>query len=244
MHGVLGVVVVAGALCVAPVCGCAQQARPVETDTRPSRTDSMATLRALDRAVQANERDAAAWHERGVVAWRMSGAEKRTGYMKRLANDSLLQLADSSLALAVSYAPNTPRYLIDLAHFDLTSNSASVRARAHGLFKHALDLGRKQHDSVAASEAADGLGMEQWRAYETRANRNVYSTIIKSFKDRSFLSDPRSIAYYVNTMDVRTAAQEWSGQHEYLNAFDYFTQATDADPNNISARQHVYMALA
>ncbi|HET7564621.1 MAG TPA: GWxTD domain-containing protein, partial [Gemmatimonadaceae bacterium] len=114
----------------------------------------------------------------------------------------------------------------------------------HGLFKHALDLGRKQHDSVAASEAADGLGMEQWRAYETRANRNVYSTIIKSFKDRSFLSDPRSIAYYVNTMDVRTAAQEWSGQHEYLDAFDFFTQATEADPNNIVARQHVYMTLA
>src|SRR5690348_979838 len=159
MRGVLGVVVVAGAVCVAPVCGFAQQARPVETDPRPSRTDSMATLRELDRAVQANERDASAWHERGVFAWRMSGAEKRTGYMKRLANDSLLQLADSSLALAVSYAPNAPRYLIDLAHFDLTSNSAAIRGRAHGLFKRALELARTQHDGAAASEAADGLGM-------------------------------------------------------------------------------------
>ncbi|HEX6966375.1 MAG TPA: GWxTD domain-containing protein [Gemmatimonadaceae bacterium] len=244
MRGVLGVVVVAGAVLVAPVGGMAQQAIPVEAKPRTLQEDSLAALRALDRAVRTNQHDAAAWHERGVVAWRMSGAEKRTGYMKRLANDSLLQLADSSLSLAVSYAPNTPRYLIDLARFYLTSNSAAVRGRAHGLFKRALGLARTQHDSMAASDAADGLGMEQWRSYETQANRNVYSTIIKSFKDRSFLSDPRSIAYYVSTMDLRAAAQEWSGQSEYLKAFEYFAQATQADPDNITARRHIYMSLA
>lgn len=144
MRGVLGVVVVAGAVLVAPVGGMAQQAIPVEAKPRTLQEDSLAALRALDRAVRTNQHDAAAWHERGVVAWRMSGAEKRTGYMKRLANDSLLQLADSSLSLAVSYAPNTPRYLIDLARFYLTSNSAAVRGRAHGLFKRALGLARTQ----------------------------------------------------------------------------------------------------
>ena len=67
---------------------------------------------------------------RGMLAWRLSNAEKRSGYMKREANDSLLALADSSLRLATRYGADTPGYFVDLGRFYLTSNSASVRGRA------------------------------------------------------------------------------------------------------------------
>jgi len=244
MRGSLGVVVIAGAVLVAPGRGSAQTSFVTHADTLAGHGDSIAVLQALDRAIRINQYNAAAWHQRGLVAWRMAGAEKRTGFMKRMANDSLLAIADSSLNMAVSYAPDDPRYLIDLAQFELTSNSSMVRARSHGLFEHALDMAQKQHDNAAMAAAADGLGMEQWRRYETQANRNVYSTIIKSFKDRSFLADPRSIGYYVSTMDLRAAAQEWSGQREYLKAFEYFTQAVQSDAANATARRHVFMALA
>jgi GWxTD domain-containing protein len=205
--------------------------------------DSLAALRLLDRVVAANHDDAAAWHRRGIIAWRMSGAEKRTGFMKRLANDSLLGIAESSLRRAVDHDDESPRYLVDLARFELTSNSAAVRGRATELFEHALRLARKQGDSATVSEAADGLGMGHWRRYENEANRNIYSSITKSFKDRSFLADPRAIAYFVDRIDLRAAAQKWSGQREYLTAFDFFDQATQAFPDNARAQRHLYMAL-
>ena len=80
----------------------------------------------------------------------MSGAEKRTGFMKRSANEALLTLADSSLRLATRYAPGSPGYLVDLGRFDLTSNSASVRGRARPLFEQALKEARKGKDLAGA----------------------------------------------------------------------------------------------
>ena len=144
-----------------------------------SEGDSAGALRLLDAAVRANASDGEAWHRRGVLAWRMSGAEKRTGFMKRSANEALLNVADSSLRLATRYAPGTPGYLVDLGRFDLTSNSAAVRRRAKPLFEEALKAARKGNDAHVLSRAADEMGMTWWRHYEDIADRNIYSTIIK-----------------------------------------------------------------
>ena len=111
-----------------------QENRFASADSLASEGDSAGALRLLDAAVRANASDGEAWHRRGVLAWRMSGAEKRTGFMKRSANEALLTLADSSLRLATHYAPGSPGYLVDLGRFDLTSNSAAVRGRATPLF--------------------------------------------------------------------------------------------------------------
>src|SRR6185437_8673098 len=96
----------------------------------PTRADSLSALHAMDEVLRTNHTDGATWHERGVLAWRLANAEKRTGYMKRVANDSLLNLADSSLRLATKYNSTSPEYLVDLGKFYLTSNSASVRSCA------------------------------------------------------------------------------------------------------------------
>ena len=88
----------------------AQDNRFASADSLVTKGDSAGALRLLDAAVRANASDGEAWHRRGVLAWNMSGAEKRTGFMKRTANEALLALADSSLRLATLYAPGTPGY--------------------------------------------------------------------------------------------------------------------------------------
>jgi GWxTD domain-containing protein len=220
-----------------------QESRFANADSLASEGDSAGALRLLDAAVRANSSDGEAWHRRGVLAWRMSGAEKRTGFMKRSANEALLNLADSSLRLATRYAPGSPGYLVDLGRFNLTSNSAGVRGRATRLFEEALKAARKGKDLAVLSRAADEMGMTWWRHYEDLADRNIYSVIVSNVKDRTFTKDPRSIAYFVDRQTIRTAAQDWSGAVEYLKAYELFSEAMRAQPSNTSAARHIYRAL-
>lgn len=235
-----------GALSAVPPAAQARAQAALVSHPEPmaTRSDSLEALRALDGLVRAKEQDAEAWHRRGVLAWRLSNAEQRTGYMKRTANDSLLAIADSSLRMAARYGTNSPAYLVDLGRFNLTSNSASVRGRAKELFERALKAARKRGDSATISRAADEMGMTWWRRYEDRADRHIYSFVIRDLDDRTFLRDPRSIAYFIDNQTIRAAAQDWSGQREYLTAWEYFAEALRANPANGAALRHTYMALA
>ena len=206
--------------------------------------DSSAARLALADAVIARPTDAAAWNARGVLAWHMAHAEDRVGFMKRVANDTLLQIADSSLKQAVALSPDDPRYLVDLGRFDLTSNSANVRGHGYDLFTHALAVAQKRKDSLAISFSSDEVGMTWWRRYVDRADRTIYSEIVKNVKDRSFTKDPRSIAYFVDNESIRAATQDWSGQVEYLRASEYFNDAVAFDPENERAFRHSLMLLA
>ncbi len=205
--------------------------------------DSMAARRALDEAVMLHKDDAAAWNARGLLAWHMARAEDRIGYMKRVSNDTLLLVADSSLRRAVKLAPDMPRYLVDLGRFDLTSNSAGTRGNARGLFEHALEIANRKGDSLAISYSSDEMGLVWWRKYVDQADRTIYSAVIKNVKDRNFLRDPRSIAYFVDNEDIRASAQDWSGQVEYLTAAQYFGAALANDPQNQRAFRHELMLL-
>ncbi len=233
----------AGALTVSPRVVYVQAAvgmAPVAS--LASRSDSLRALRSLDAVVQGADAGADAWHLRGMLAWGLSDAEGRTGFMERTANDSLLDVAEESLKEAVRHG--NAGYLVDLGRFYLTSNSAKVRSRAKGLFEKALDAGRKSGDSAAVARAQDELGMTWWRRYVDRADRHIYSYIIDNVKDRTFVKDPRSIAYFIDNQTIRAAAQDWSGQREYLRAWDHFSDALSADPANAGALRHTYMALA
>ena len=215
----------------------------LRADSLLGQGDSAGAVRALDDAVRAKLFDAAAWNARGILAWRRARAEDRVGYMKRVANDTLLEIADSSLRRAVELAPDNPRYLVDLGRFDLTSNSAAVRGRASDLFEHALAVAQKRGDSLAISYTADEVGLVWWRHYVDRADRTIYSAIIKNVKDRTFLKDPRSIAYFVDNEAIRASSQDWSGQVEYLRASEYFGTAVSFDPQNERAFRHELMLL-
>src|SRR5690606_13688917 len=49
---------------------------------------------------------------------------------------------------------------------------------------------------------------------------------------------------FIDNQTIRAAAQDWSGQREYLRAWDHFAEALAADPANAGALRHTYMALA
>lgn len=233
----------AGALTAAPRVACAQA--PVgaaQAASLGSRSDSLRELRSLDAVIRRADAGADAWHYRGMLAWGLSDAERRTGFMERAANDSLLGVAEESLKEAVRQ--DKADYLVDLGRFYLTSNSAKVRSRAKGLFEKALDAARKRGDSAAVARAQDELGMTWWRHYVDRADRHIYSYVMDNVKDRTFVKDPRSIAYFIDNQTIRAAAQDWSGQREYLRAWDHFSEALSADPSNRGALRHTYMALA
>ena len=233
----------AGALSVAPSVTCAQIASAIAPSASlASRGDSLHELRSLDEAIQRADAGAETWHYRGMLAWGLSDAEGRTGFMERTANDSLLDVAEESLKQAVR--DGNSGYLVDLGRFYLTSNSASARSRARGLFEKALDAARKSSDNSAMSRALDEIGMTWWRRYVDRANRHIYSYVLDNVKDRTFVKDPRSIAYFIDNQTIRAAAQDWSGQREYLRAWDGFSDALRSNPANASALRHTYMALA
>ena len=238
--------VILAAVAFAPARASAQgrQDHVLLADSLLGAGDSTGARKALDLAVLESDQDAAAWNARGVLAWHMSRAEDRIGYMKRVANDTLLEIAEASLTEAVVLAPDVPRYLVDLGRFDLTSNSANVRGRARSLFESALRVATKKGDSLAISFAADEVGLVWWRKYIDQADRTIYTAIIKNVKDRTFLRDPRSIAYFVDNQEIRSSQQDWSGQVEYLTAAQYFATALANDPHNDRAFRHELMLLA
>ena len=243
MRRVLLPSVLAGALSVAPAVTDAQIASAAsQSASLASRGDSLRELHSLDAALQRAGAGADTWHYRGMLAWGLSDAERRTGFMERTANDSLLDVAEESLKQAVR--DGNAGYLVDLGRFYLTSNSASDRSRARGLFDKAFDAARKSGDSAVMSRAQDEIGMTWWRRYLDRANRHIYSYVMDNVKDRSFVKDPRSIAYFIDNQTIRAAAQDWSGQREYLRAWDRFSDALQANPANPGALRHMYMALA
>ncbi len=243
MRRLLFSILLAGALSPAPHPARAQlPAGGAPAVSLATRSDSLRELQSLDAIIQRADAGAESWHYRGMLAWRLSDAEGRKGFMERTADDSLLEVAESSLERAIR--GGQAGYMVDLGRFYLTSNSAKVRSRARGLFEDALDAARKSGDSLAMARAQDELGMTWWRRYVDRADRHIYSYIIGNVKDRSFLRDPRSIAYFIDNQTIRAAAQEWSGQREYLRALDRFSEALAADPANAGALRHTYMALA
>ena len=151
-------------------------AGPPAAAPQPS-ADSLAMLRTLDDAVRANPGDHAAWHQRGMLAWAMARAHRRTGELDTDAGRSLVAVADSSLRRASQLAEREPRYLIDLGRFRGSSLSSLTRRHASGMYERALDHAREQGDSAAVAEALASLGVIAWRRYESIADRHVYSAI-------------------------------------------------------------------
>jgi len=221
----------------------AQSYSLAKVDSLVLRGDSTDALRVADEAIRSDRGSAEAWHRRGMLAWRMSGVDRRTGFMKRTVNDSLESIADSSLRIATTFE-RRPQYLTDLGRFYLTSNSAATRGHATNLFKEALNIARANHDSVGISDASDALGMHAWRSYENLADRHIYSYIIQDPKAKKFLHDPRAIAYFIDRETIRAAAQDWAGQRPYLESMELLSNAVRADPTNLNAERHYYMGLA
>lgn len=204
--------------------------------------DSARALAMLDSAVRVDKRDAAAWHQIGVLAWNMAKAGRSPSYIKDQKVIRLLQQADTALRLATQFAPDSARYWLSLARFNLGSGISITRFAAQGQSGNALTAAERAGDSILVAEAADEVGMTAWRRYESVANRALTQDN-QPIQVNAFNNWSRDKAKdYLNTF-IRPITPP-TGRADYEEARSHFERALRADPTNLRIARHYYMALA
>ena len=130
-----------------PVSASAQAPAPRNTayiaDSIALAGDSAAAYAMLEEAVRRKNKDAASWHQLGLMSWNMGKAKRSGGFISDKRTIQLLIVADSALRLATQFAPDSARYWLSLAHFNRTSGVATMNFSAAGQAGHALEAARK-----------------------------------------------------------------------------------------------------
>lgn len=245
MRSVAACVLSLAAVC-APLQLDGQRPSIARADSLLARGDTTAAMDLLEVAVSNDPRNAAAWHRRGVLAWQLASRDTTaaTTIIGARPDRALSRLADSSLRLATTFAPDSARYLIDLGRFRLSSSLASNRGKAKDLFERALALAERAGDRQVVSMATDALGMLHWRRYELRAERRLLGGGPKDATLGGIINDPEALQKFFEKYTPKGVTQEWSGEEEYSAALDLFSRARRTDPGNETAARHAYMALA
>jgi GWxTD domain-containing protein len=211
----------------------------VMADSMALAGDSTGARALLEDAVRRDKRDAAAWHQLGVISWNMAKSRRAPGFIADRRASSLLQLADSALRLATQFAPDSARYWLSLGRFNLTSGVSTMRASAAGQAAKALEAAERTGDSLMLAAASDEVGMATWRRYEPVANRGQSNT----GAGISLMSIKRSEAYdYLRTVAPKIAPP--TGDADYASAFERFRTAERIDPTSQRYARHLFMALA
>ena len=203
--------------------------------------DTTAALAVLDSAVARNRMDAATWHRNGMLTWALVRPTTNSGIPTTPRSISLMQRVDSSLRLAVAYAPDSGRYHLDLGRFFLHANVITMRMQAPAQFEKAVAAGRRVGDSSVVSEALDEIGMVYWRRYEAVANRRALSGLSTVAVDQ-LLQHPDNVETFIANNTITPA--EWAGQLDYLQSTESFAAAQKANPSSSRVARHRFMALA
>ncbi|HYV96408.1 MAG TPA: GWxTD domain-containing protein, partial [Gemmatimonadaceae bacterium] len=160
-------------------------ARPVLTQGPPPGTvpgtswsdtavaESLKVLDQLNKTAERNNRNAAFWMRRAVVAWGLAYRDRVGPDYKGLDWTRLGRLADSSIRIALSIAPNDARVALTAAQFYLSSGQTAVRAQAPRHIERALKIARAGKDTAVLLDALIEQGRTFWRSYDTFANRRV-----------------------------------------------------------------------
>ncbi len=200
--------------------------------------DSAAAYAMLEDAVRREKKNAAAWHQLGLMSWNMAKAKRSGGFISDKRTVNLLIVADSALRLSTQFAPDSARYWLSLARFNLTSGVATMHAAATGQAGHALEAARRVGDSLLIAAAADEVGMATWRRWEPVAKRALDPTgagvslaSIQRGKAADYL---RSIARRIEPP---------TGQADYSKAYEQFRTAAFTDRTSQRYSRHLYMAL-
>ncbi len=203
--------------------------------------DTARAIAVLDSAVRVDRKDGAAWHQLGLLHWNRAKSQRNANYIRDQKVVRMLSAADSSLRLATQFAPDSARFWLSLGRFNLTSGVSTMRFAAGGQVTSALEAAQKSGDKLTIAAAADEVGMAVWRRYEPVANRALMSdgqqkiqlTMFNNFsrdKARDFVDS------YINKIQPPT------GEKDYLQAFEHFQTAVDADPTGLRYSRHLFMA--
>jgi GWxTD domain-containing protein len=217
--------------------------------TAAARADSIATsgdttraLALLDSAVRKNPRDAVAWYYQGMYLWAQTGLKMRPNVFPTQKMVRMVAAADSSLRLAVNYAPDSARYYVSLGRFTLKSGYAMSRAAGRLQANDGIDAAKRIGDMATLAVASDIAGMFAWRSYESIGNRGLAADgrrVQLSGNDNFMRKDAGDVvASFLKKIEPPT------GTEAYNTALEHFRTAVGADSTNLRFSRHLYMTLA
>lgn len=108
--------------------------------------DTTAAVDFLQASVKRQFKDASAWHLLGLLRWARIAEVRGQTYVRRLDQIKEIAAADSSLRIATQLAPDSARYWLSLARFN-------IRALRH----HALRVAMERQERVH-------IGQGEWRS--------------------------------------------------------------------------------
>lgn len=210
-------------------------------DSIASSGDTLRAIAMLDSAVRLDRKDGAAWHQLGLLHWNRAKSARNPNFVRDPKAIRMLSAADSSLRLATQFAPDSARFWLTLGRFNLTSGVATMRFAASGQVTNALDAALKDGNKQLIAAAADEVGMAVWRRYEPVANRALLSDGQQKIQLTAFNNFSRDkardfINSYINKIQPPT------GERDYLQAFEHFQTAVNADPTDLKYSRHLFMA--
>ena len=204
--------------------------------------DTARAYMVLDDALHENKKDAAAWHQFGLLNWNMAKGKRQANYINDQRTIRWLRGADTALHLATQFAPDSARYWLSLSKFNLTSGVASVRFAASGQVGHALEAAVKIGDPLVIALSSDEVGMATWRRYEPVSNRALMSDGQQKIQLSMFNSFSRAKARdFIDSFIHKI--QPPTGDKDYVEAMEYFRTAVQSDPTSQRYSRHLYMAL-
>ena len=204
--------------------------------------DTARAVALLDSVVRRDKRDAAAWHQLGLLQWSQARSARDASFMKDQKKIRLLSAADSSLRLAAQFAPDSARYHLTLARFSIESGLSTVRFASRGQAGEAYGAAKRTGDRLRLADAADMMGMGAWRMYEGIANRAMSTDQMKVQLGSANNWDRSKGRDYLNS--IARKIEPPTGAVDYEKSLMYFRESVDADSTNLRYSRHLYMAYA
>lgn len=203
--------------------------------------DTTAAVDFLQASVKRQFKDASAWHLLGLLRWARIAEVRGQTYVRRLDQIKEIAAADSSLRIATQLAPDSARYWLSLARFNIRSPFATTLFASQWKVKSAYKSAKANGEVDLLALASDLRGMTMWRRYEAVAQRG-FTMENQSISDEALQNVPRDqMADAVASVLVRP--KTFTGITDYTAALDHFTEATGYEPTTQRYARHLFMAL-
>ncbi len=211
-------------------------------DSIAANGDTARAVALLDSAVRRDQRDAAAWHQLGLLQWNQARSARNPNFMKDQKKIRMLIAADTALRLATQLAPDSARYWLSLSRFNIQSGVSTMRFASSGQARDGMSAAERSGETLLLAEAADMAGMAAWRSYDALANRGLPSGMSKVQLENNNNWNRKNARDYVNS--IASKIEPPTGDSDHATALGYFSRAVAADSSNLRYSRHLFMAYA
>jgi len=204
-------------------------------------SDTTGAINFLQASVKRQFKDAPAWHLLGLLRWGRIAEVRGQAIVRDLDDIRETAAADSSLRIATQLAPDSARYWLSLARFNIRSPYSTTLYASQWNARSAYTSAKANGEVDLLAQAADIRGMTMWRRYEAVAHRG-FTMEGQSISDTALRNVPRDkVADAISSVLVRP--KTFTGLVDYTGAIDRFTEATEYAPTSQRYARHLFMAL-